>query len=59
MVVTIRNTCGVLNYLFHFVKDRKSEGLIATHVSAGRIKPLSVVYIEISNIENFSMWVRS
>ena len=35
------------------------KSLNSSNISVGGLEPVSVVYIEVSNIENFSMWVFS
>ena len=35
------------------------KSLNSSNISVGGLEPVSVVYIEVSNIENFSVWVFS
>ena len=59
MVMTIRNTCRMFDDLFQLVGNREMKSLNSSNISVGRLEPVSVVYIEVSNIENVSMWVFS
>ena len=59
MVMTIRNTCRMFDNLFRLVGNREMKNLNSPYISVGGFEPASVVYIEVSNIENFSMWVFS
>ena len=59
MVMTIRNTCRMFDDLFQLVGNREMKGLNSSNISVGGLEPVSVVYIEVSNIENFSVWVFS
>ena len=57
MVMTIRNTCRMFDNLFQFVRNREMKRLNSPNISVGGFEPVSVVYIEVSNIKNFSVWV--
>ena len=57
MVMTIRNTCRMFDNLFQLVRNREMKCLNSPNISVGGFEPVSVVYIEVSNIENFSAWV--
>ena len=57
MDMTIRNTCRMLDNLFQLVGNREMKSLNSSYISVGGFEPVSVVYIEVSNIKNFSMWV--
>ena len=57
MVMTIRNTCRMFDNLFQFVRNRKRKRLNSPNISVDGFESVSVVYIEVSNIESFSMWV--
>ena len=57
MVVIIRNTCRMFDNLFQFVRNREMKRLNSPNISVGGVELVSVVYIEVSNIKNFSMWV--
>ena len=59
MVMTIRNTCRMFDDLFQHVGNREMKSLNSSNISVGGLEPVSVVYIEVSNIENFSVWVFS
>ena len=59
MVMTIRNTCRITDDLFQLVGTREMKSLNSSNISVGGLEPVSVVYIEVSNIENFSVWVFS
>ena len=59
MVMTIRNTCRMFDDLFQLVGNREMKSLNSSNISVGGLEPVSVVYIEVSNIENFSVWVFS
>ena len=59
MVMTIRNTCRMFDNLFQLVGNREMKSLNSPNISVGGLEPVSVVYIEVSNIENFSVWVFS
>ena len=59
MVMTIRNTCRMFDNLFQLVGDREMKSLNSSHISVGALEPVSVVYIEVSNIKNFRVWVFS
>ena len=43
--------------LFQLVGNREMKSLNSSNISVGGLEPVSVVYIEVSNIENFSVWV--
>ena len=58
MVMTIRNTCRMFDNLFQLVGNREMKSLNSP-ISVGGLEPVSVVYIEVSNIKNFSVWVFS
>ena len=45
--------------LFQLVGNREMKSLNSSYISVGGLEPGSVVYIEVSNIKNFSMWVFS
>ena len=45
--------------LFQLVGNREMKSLNSANTSVGGLEPVSVVYIEVSNIENFSVWVFS
>ena len=57
MVMTIRNKCRMFDNLFQLVGNREMKSLNSTNISVGGLEPVSVVYIEVSNIKNFSVWV--
>ena len=57
MVMTIRNTCRMFANLFQLVKNREMKRLNSPNISVGGFEPFSVVYIEVSNIKNFSEWL--
>ena len=57
MVMTIRNTCRMFDDLFQLVGNREMKSLNSSNIGVGGLEPVSVVYIEVSNIENFSGWV--
>ena len=59
MSMTIRNTCRMFDNLFQLVGNREIKSLNSSNISVGGLKPVCVVYIEVSNIENFSVWVFS
>ena len=59
MVMTIRNTCRMFDDLFQLVGNGEMKSLNSSNISVGGLEPVSVVYIEVSNIENFSVWVFS
>ena len=59
MVMTIRNTCRMFDDLFQLVGNREMKSLNSSNISVGGLESVSVVYIEVSNIENFSVWVFS
>ena len=59
MVMTIRNTCRMFDDLFQLVGNREMKSLNSYNISVGGLEPVSVVYIEVSNVENFSVWVFS
>ena len=59
MVMTIRNTCRMFDDLFQLVGNREMKSLNSSNISVGGLEPVSVVYNEVSNIENFSVWVFS
>ena len=58
MVMTIGNTCRTFD-LFQLVGNREMKSLNSSYISVGGLEPVSVVYTEVSNIKNFSMWVFS
>ena len=58
MVMMIRNTCRMFDNLFQ-LGNREMKGLNSPYINVGGLEPVSVVYIEISNIKNFSMWMFS
>ena len=45
--------------LFQLVGNREMKSLNSSNIGVGGLEPVSVVYIEVSNIENFSVWVFS
>ena len=53
MVMTIRNTCRMFDNLFQLVRNREMKRLNSPNISMGGFEPVSVMYIEVSNIENF------
>ena len=57
MVMTIRNMCRMSDDLFQFVGNREMKSLSYPNISVGALEPVSVVYIEVSNIKNYNMWV--
>ena len=59
MVMTIRNLCRMFDNLFQLVGNREMKSLNSSYISVGGLEPVSVVYIEVSNIKNLSMWVFS
>ena len=59
MVMTIRNTCRMFDNLFQLVGNRELKSLNSPKISVGGLEAVSVVYIEVSNIKNFSVWVFS
>ena len=59
MVMMIRNMCRMFDELFQLVGNRAMKSLNSSNISVGGLEPISVVYIEVSNIENFSVWVFS
>ena len=59
MVMTIRNTCRMFDNLFQLIGNRETKSLNSPYISVGGLEPVSVVYIEVSNIKNFSVWVFS
>ena len=58
MVMTIRNTCRKFDNLFQLVGNREMKSLNSP-ISVCGLEPVSVVYTEVSNIQNFSVWVCS
>ena len=59
MVMTIRNTCRMFDNLFQLVGNREMKSLNSSYISVGELKPVSVVYTEVSNIKKISVWVFS
>ena len=57
MVMTIRNTCRMFDNLFQLIGNREMKSLNSPNIIVGELEPVSVVYIEVSNIKNFSVWV--
>ena len=57
MVITIRNTCRMFDNLFQLIRNREMKCLNSPNNSVGGLEPVSVVYVEVSNIKNFSAWV--
>ena len=55
MVMTIRNTCRIFNNLFQLVRNREMKRLNSPNISVGGFEPVSVVYIEVSNIKKTSV----
>ena len=53
----IRNTCRMFDNLFQLVRSREMKCLNPPNISVGGFEPVSVVYIEVSNIENFRVCV--
>ena len=54
MAMTIRNTCKMFDNLFQLIRNREMKCLNSPNISVGGFEPVSVVYIEVSNIKNFS-----
>ena len=59
MVMLIRNMCRMFDNLFQLIGNRDVKSLNPPYISVGGLEPVSVVYIEVSNIKNFSVWVFS
>ena len=59
MVMAIRNTCRRFGNLFQLIGNREMKSLNSPYISVGGLEPVSVVYIEVFNIKNFSVWVFS
>ena len=59
MAMTNRNTCRMFDNLFHLIGNREMKSPNSPYISVGGFGPVSVVYIEVSNIKNFSVWVFS
>ena len=59
VTMMIWNTCRVFDKLFQLIRNGKFECLSSTNISSWGVEPFDVMYIEISYIEDFSMWVRS
>ena len=59
MIMTIRNTCRMLDNLFQLVGNREMKSLNSPNISVVGLEPVSVVYVEVTNIKNFSVWVCS
>ena len=57
MVMTIRNMCRMFDNLFQLVRNRKMKSFSSPNISMGGLEPVSMVYNEVSNMENFSVWV--
>ena len=57
MAMTIRNTCRIFYNLFQLIRNKEMKSLNSPNISVSGLEPVSMVYIEVSNIENFSMWV--
>ena len=57
MVMMIRNTCRMFDNLFQLIGNGEMKSLSSPNISVSELEPVSMVYIEISNIKNFSMWV--
>ena len=57
MVMMIRNTCRIFDNLFQFLRNREVKSLSSPNISVSGLEPVSMGYTEVSNIENFSMWV--
>ena len=57
MVMMIRNTCRMFDNLFQLIGNREMKSLNSPNISVGGLEPVSVVYIEVSNIKNFSVLV--
>ena len=49
--------CRTLDDLFQLIKNTERKSLNYPYVSVGGLEPVSMLYIEVSNIENFSVWV--
>ena len=59
MIMTIRNMCRMFDNLFQLVGNREMKSLNFPYISVGGLESVSVVYTEVSNIQNFSVWVFS
>ena len=59
MVMMLRNTCRMFDNLFQLVGNREMNSFNSSHISVGGLEPVSVVYIEVSNIKIFSVSVFS
>ena len=57
MVMMIRNTCRMFDNLFQLIRNREMKSLNSPNISVGGLELVSVVYIEVSNIKNFSIWM--
>ena len=55
MVMTIRNICKMFDNLFRLIGNREMKTLNSPNISVGGLEPVSVVYIEVSNLKNFSL----
>ena len=45
--------------LFQLVGNREMKSLNSLYIGVGGLEPVSVVYVEVSNIKNFGVWVFS
>ena len=59
MVMMIRNTCRMFGNLFQLVGNRGMKSLNSLNISVSGLEPVSVEYIEVSNIKNFNLWLYS
>ena len=57
MVMMIRNMSRMFDYLFQFIGNREMKSLNSPYISVGGLEPVSMVYIKVSNIKNFIVWV--
>ena len=55
MVMTIRNMCRMFDNLFQLVGNREMKSLNFPNISVGGLEPVSVVYIEVSNLDVFAL----
>ena len=55
----IGNTCRMFDNLFQLVGNKEMKSLNSSIISVGGLEPVSVVYIEVFNIKNFSVWMFS
>ena len=59
MVMAVRNTCRMFDNFFQLIGNREMKSLNSTYINVGGLEPVSVVYIEVSNIKNFNVWLFS